>query len=69
VSGEIVEFRRAVPPVVWSDGTVQTECSELVHLYASVPGRCQCGERLWEVEGDAKESPKPQEAREASDSR
>ena len=44
----IVPFRRRATPVVWSDGRVQTECDEHVHLFESVPGRCQCGERLWE---------------------
>lgn len=37
----VVPFERKVTPVVWSDGTVQKGCSDLVHLFESVPGRCQ----------------------------
>jgi len=47
VSDNVVPFNRRIPPAVWSDGTVQTDCTEHVHLFASVPGRCKCGERLW----------------------
>lgn len=53
--GLVIQFRRKATPVVWSDGRVQSECDELVHLYESIPGRCQCGERLWEVEPSAAE--------------
>ncbi len=45
----VLPFRRKMPPLLWSDGTIQKECSDLVHLFASVPGRCQCGDRTWEV--------------------
>ena len=43
------QFRRDVPPAVWSDGRVQHECDDTVHLFASVPGICECGERTWET--------------------
>lgn len=45
----VVPFRRKLPPILWSDGRMQSECDDLVHLFASVPGRCQCGERTWDV--------------------
>lgn len=46
----VVPFRRRpVEGLVWSDGRVQRECDELVHVFASVPGRCQCGRHLWEA--------------------
>lgn len=37
--GEVIPFRRKNPQA----------CSEHVHHFETVPGRCQCGENLWEV--------------------
>jgi hypothetical protein len=49
-SEKVLPFRRKMPPIVWSDGRIQKECDEMVHLFASVPGRCQCGDRTWEID-------------------
>lgn len=35
-------------PLVWSDGTVQTGCTDGTHVFDSLPGACRCGERLWD---------------------
>ena len=67
--GLVIQFRRKATPVVWSDGRMQSECDEHVHLFESIPGRCQCGERLWEVQPATEEAGELKEAREASDSR
>ena len=29
------------------DGSPVTRCEGLMHVFAMVPGRCQCGARLW----------------------
>lgn len=51
VSDNVIPFQRrpldAEDAPRWSDGQVQRRCSEFVHVFASVPGRCQCGERQW----------------------
>lgn len=49
MSGEIIPFPRRPlnDPPVWSDGKIQDRCDDLVHVWEEVPGRCQCGERLW----------------------
>jgi hypothetical protein len=50
----VVPFRRksfdSEHALRWSDGRLQTECSEHVHIFAMVPGRCRCGERWWNPE-------------------
>lgn len=47
MSDNVIPFRRKPlddsEGVLRSDGTLMTECDEHVHVYASVPGRCQCG--------------------------
>ena len=43
----VIAFRRKAQPITWSDGRVQNECDERVHLFDTIPGRCQCGENLW----------------------
>ncbi len=47
----VVPFRRRPleQPPVWNDGRVHSHCDEHVHVFASVPGRCQCGECLWDT--------------------
>lgn len=61
----VIPFRRKVTPITWSDGHVQTTCDERVHMFASVRGRCQCGERLWTDPGlppEGEADPAPSEA-------
>lgn len=60
MSGQVLPFRRRAKPAVWSDGRVQNRCDELVHLFASVPGRCQCGDRLWTLDQAGTEDPAKQ---------
>lgn len=51
IEGKVVPFRSRPEPIVWSDGRVQTECDELVHLFARVPGPCGCGQEFfWAAE-------------------
>lgn len=33
-----------------ADGTPVLHCDGRMHVFASVPGRCECGERLWKPE-------------------
>lgn len=48
-SAEIIPFRRRLKePFVWSDDRAQDECTEVVHVFDSIPGRCMCGEHSWD---------------------
>lgn len=52
MSAKIIQFpRKPLPPENsprWSDGTTQDRCEGLIHVFAEVPGRCQCGEEYWD---------------------
>lgn len=53
MTGNVVPFNRRRAPAIWSDGTVQHDCTEHVHLFASVPGRCKCGSEFWTLDETA----------------
>jgi hypothetical protein len=52
--GELIEFplhrrfQNDPPPDSVLDVVAQTdECSEYIHVFVEVPGRCKCGENEW----------------------
>lgn len=51
--GKLIPFpRKPLPPEsapydVTNDRPM-TRCEDLIHVYASLPGRCQCGENFWD---------------------
>jgi hypothetical protein len=56
--GELRKFPgRLVTPgnnPVTVEGRVIEKCEGIIHVFESVPGRCQCGEELWaEISDDA----------------
>lgn len=54
-----IERRRVSPPsaevvgtwagnITMSGAEIPYECTEVIHNFDSVPGRCRCGERYWD---------------------
>ena len=46
----VIPFKRNIEGIVWSDGSKQNECSELVHIFDQKGGYCQCGEHQWDMD-------------------
>lgn len=66
MTGNVVPFRRRplTTGPLQSDGTFKTTCDELVHVFEHVPGRCQCGDRVWDaLPSPATEAGDPRERR------
>lgn len=47
----VIPFPRPPLPdhlgVQTSDGRLLVTCEDPTHIFATIPGRCQCGEHLW----------------------
>jgi len=64
--GELVNLPTRKPDgimrqVFESDGNIEAigppmnmdECEGIIHVFAEVPGRCQCGSEVWNAMGDS----------------